>query len=132
MKQQRGVALIAAIFVIVVLGLAVVVMSVLAVRSSQQTTQSLLALRAEQAAASAIDYTTQRLVASAAKDCSVVPASLSLDAFSDYAITLGCSANNYNRPSDAATLLTITATVEFGTVNSSDYVWRQMHATVEF
>ncbi|MFT7291048.1 MAG: hypothetical protein ACI9D8_001504, partial [Reinekea sp.] len=44
---ERGVALIAAIFLVVIIGAGVVLLSILSVRNSQQTTQNLLQIRAQ-------------------------------------------------------------------------------------
>jgi len=131
LKKQKGVALIAAIFLVVVIGGAVVLLSVLSLRNSQQTTQNLLQFRAQAAANAALEFAVQSLVEGI--DCSnpALNGATNIPQFSDFTVTLSCASNNYNRPSQSITILNLSAIAQFGSPNAPDYVWTQIDATIE-
>lgn len=126
-KQQTGVALLAAIFLVVVFGAAAVMLAVIAVRGNQQTTQSLLNMRAQYSASAALEYAVQSLING--DDCADVDGTVSINAYSDFTVTLSCSLAQYG--STPINLYTLTSTAEFGVAGNADYVWFQQSATVE-
>jgi MSHA biogenesis protein MshP len=128
LSSQRGVALVAAIFLIVVIGLAVVVMSVLATRNTQQNTQSLLQMRAQSAAAAGLEYAAQNIVTTST--CTNV-SGLALNGLSGFSVDVSCVSNEYNRPSQKITLFRLRAIAEYGNVGNADYVWSELTSTVE-
>lgn len=131
-RQQQGIALIAAIFLVVVIGAAVVLLASLSSRNAEQTTQSLLQMRAQLAAQAALEYGVQRLVNDPANTawCTGNQA-VSIPAYADFVVALSCSSNQYNRPSQLINLFLLTSTATFGNANANDYVWTQLEATVE-
>lgn len=128
LSSQRGVALVAAIFLIVVIGLAVVVMSVLATRNTQQNTQSLLQMRAQSAAAAGLEYAAQTIVTTNA--CTSV-AGLNLAGLPGFSVDVSCVSNEYNRPSQKITLFEVSAIAEYGSPGDADYVWSELTSTIE-
>lgn len=127
-KRESGIALIAAIFLVVVIGAALVILATLSVRNSQQTTQNLLQARAYLSASAALEYAVQTIVETASCPTN---GPVSVPSYSDFSVNLNCSSNAYNRPSQEITLFELTATAEFGTVDSADYVWTEQKATIE-
>ncbi|MBU2863597.1 hypothetical protein KO489_07070 [Reinekea forsetii] len=126
--SQQGVALVAAIFLIVVLGLAVVVMSVLATRNSQQNTQSLLQMRAIAAASAALEHGAQNIVETGTCTSGT---GITLTALPGFSVNLRCSQSAHNRPSQRITLFRLTASAEYGSPNNADYVWTELASTIE-
>ena len=131
MKKQQGIALIAAIFLVVVIGAALALLATLSLRGSQQTTQNLLQARAQAAAQSAIEYGAQLLVNGTSCTGAELNTTMTLPAFANYIATLNCTQNIYNRPSQTISLFKLQVTVEYGTPNTADYVWTQTEATLE-
>lgn len=132
-KPQQGVALVAVIFLIVIIGAALVVMSRLSISSSVQVTQSLLQTRARQAASAGLEWATQQLVEQGATACSS-NTTVAVPAYSDYSVTVRCTEGEYNRPnppSQQVYLYRLTAEAAFGNMNDANYVWTQRNATVE-
>ncbi len=129
-SKQRGVALIAAIFLIVIVGAAVVLLAQLSLRNSQQTTQSLLHFRAEQAVNAAQEYAVQALVLGS--DCgSIASSNIAIPDYSGFTVQLSCTTQTYNRPSQLVTLINITTTAEYGTKGKADYTWTELNSTIE-
>jgi type II secretory pathway pseudopilin PulG len=133
-KKQQGVALIATIFLVVIIGALVVLLGTLSLRNTEQTTQSLLQIRAQQAVNSAQEYAVQSLIETDGASCASVlnNATLSIPEYSNYSVQLTCSSTDYNRPSQQITLYQLIATAEYGSVDDTDYVWTKLEATVEF
>lgn len=135
-KSQRGVALIAAIFLVVVIGAAVTLLAVLSSRNSQQTTQSLLLVRAQLAANAGLEATIQSIVLNPTTGlCATAPAettsTVSVPAYSDYLVTVTCQRVPYNRPSQEIFIYNLVGQAEFGSPNNADYVWAELTATIE-
>lgn len=128
-QNQQGIALIAALFLVVIIGAAVVLMAVLSIRNSQQTTQNLLQTRAVMAANAAIEYGAHSLVNGS--DCVTIAGTVNVPAFSDFSVTLTCADNSYNRTSQAITIFELSVVAEFGSEADADYVWTQTDATIE-
>ncbi|MEP4548323.1 MAG: hypothetical protein ABJ000_19250 [Saccharospirillum sp.] len=132
-KPQQGVALVAVIFLIVVIGAALVVISRLSISSSAQVTQNLLQSRARQAASAGLEWATQRLVEEGSGAC-VANTTVTVPAYSDYTVTVRCTEGRYNRPNPVAQrvyLYRLTAQAAFGNLNDANYVWTHRNATVE-
>ena len=131
MRNQRGIALIAAIFLVVVIGAALVLLATLSLRGSQQTTQNLLQMRANAAAQAAIDYGVQLLISGTNCSAPSLQGSVAVPAYADFTINLSCRQNNYNRTSQAISIIELSVVVEYGTADSPDYVWVNQKTTVE-
>ena len=137
-KHQSGIALIAAIFLVVVIGAALVLLATLSLRNSQQTTQNLLQTRSQLAANAGIEWIIQSLIVNgSAAPCASVTAppatatTLALAAYPSMTVIVSCDFTTFNRPSQLKTLYRITATAEFGTINEPDYAWAEVEATIE-
>jgi len=130
-SRQSGVALVAAIFLIVVIGGAVTLLASLAVRNTAQATQTLLSMRAQSAAQAGLEMAVQQLVES--ESCDLVTNSLTPAALPGFTVTINCDDDDadYGRPSQSFTLFSLTATASFGNPTDSDYVWTEINATVE-
>ena len=131
---ERGVALIAAIFLVVIIGAGVVLLSILSVRNSQQTTQNLLQIRAQLSVEAALEYGVQSLVQ--ADNCNTYDPSndvvLVIDAYPNFVIKLSCVQNNYvGPPSQIVSIMTLNTTAEWGSPDDADYVWAESEATIE-
>lgn len=131
-KQQSGVALVAVIFLVVVIGAALVVLARLSVQSNAQITQSLLKARAEQAASAGIEYAVQRLVESGspADVCSndLAGSTVDVPAYADFEVTLNCELSTYQQsnPASEVDLYQLTSDAEYGDVDDADYSWSRL------
>lgn len=130
--QQNGVALIAAIFLVVIIGAAVVLLAGLSVRNTGQTNQSLLQSRASLAVQAGIDATVQRLIVNSIDSwCDGSSQAVNVPTYSNFNVSVTCSAFEYNRPSQPVHLYNISATAEYGSQDSPDYVWVKNDVSVE-
>jgi MSHA biogenesis protein MshP len=127
-KKESGIALIAAIFLVVVIGAALVILATLSVRNSQQTTQNLLQARASLAASAALEYAVQTIVETGS--CPANP-TVNVPSYTEFTVSLACIENDYNRPSQSITVFELTASSEYGSPDSADYVWTEQKATIE-
>lgn len=127
MKQRHGFALIAAIFLLVVLGaLAFYLVSL----STTQRFTSLLAVqgaRAHFAAQAGLNWGAHRALTS--KACG----NLMVDAGNgpSFAVVVTCTSSTSTELDETVTLWRITATATLGTPARPDYVYRQMTMTVK-
>ena len=124
---QRGMALVAALFLMVVLA----VLGVVAVRLSsvQHHTVSLTlqAARAFHAAQSGIDYGAHRALAGACAPASFTFAEGGLDGFR---IDVDCTASSHGEGAGTTTVFALRAFASFGSYGSPDYVSRRIQATI--
>lgn len=127
--RQNGIALVAVIFLIVVIGAALAVMARLSVQSNAQITQSLLQARAKQAAAGGLEWGIQSIVEDQTCEASTT---VNLPAYPGYTVTVTCASGAYNRPSQSITLYRLTARAVTGAPGDADYVWTQLDMSVEF
>jgi len=133
-SAERGVALIAAIFLVVIIGAGVVLLSVLSVRNSQQTTQNLLQIRAHLSVDAALEFAVQSLEEGVT--CAVLNSSyadeLLIEGYPGFTTTLTCEQNNYiGPPANTTGILTLVATSISGSAAGADYVWARSEAAVE-
>jgi MSHA biogenesis protein MshP len=128
-NKQHGFALLASVFLIVVMGLAATFM--VRFSSTVQTGQGqlILAQRAKQAAVTGIEYG----IYTVAKDTCTPSTTLSMTEFSQFTVVVTCVANSYleGKVLGAITLYTVTATANYGVVGSPDHVWRQFTVRLE-
>jgi len=134
-SSQSGVALIAVIFIMLVIGGAIGMMMKFSNISQANFDQSIQLTRAELAAKSALSWGIYH--AKNDNDCSNVrlPDSstptdtMTLTAYPGFEMTVSCILNQYN---GNISIMQITATAQFGNNPSdNDYVWRSISATVE-
>ena len=131
-NRQQGVALVAVIFLIVVIGAALLVMARLSVQSNAQVTQSLLQARARQAAHAGIEWGVQTLQEMTNPDCSAFGGTVNVPAYSNYTVTVTCSVSTYNFTQQIQ-LFRLNATAELGSsASDADYVWTTLDTVVEY
>ncbi|MCJ8311706.1 MAG: hypothetical protein HRU38_04420 [Saccharospirillaceae bacterium] len=134
-SAQKGMALIAVIFIMVVIGSSISMMMKFSNINQAGFDQSLQMTRADLAAKSALAWGIYH--AKNDNDCSNarLPDSgnptdtMTLTAFTGFNMTVQCILNEYD---GAISIMKITATAEYGSnPSSNDYVWRSISATVE-
>lgn len=132
-NRQQGIALVAVVFLIVVIGAALIVMTRLSVQSNAQVTQSLLQARAKQAAQAGIEWGVQTLQEMTTPDCGPpFGGEINVPAYSNYTVTVTCTVSTYNFTQQIE-LFRLTATAQFGnSTNDVDYVWTTLDTVVEY
>lgn len=135
-KQQRGVALVAVIFLIVVIGAALVVLARLSTQSNAQITQSLLQARGKQAALAAAEFGIQRLVESGSPGtlCSGWSnTTVSVPAYAAFTVQISCSQSTYqdNNPSAQFELYRLVSEAQYGNLGDPDYTWVRLESAIE-
>ena len=129
-RRQRGVALVIALFVIVVLaGLGLFAMRV-GTGQQQSVNLDLLEARADAAAAAGIEFGANQ--AQRHGSCALAPPPLSLNqaALTGFSVQVWCTANTYLVSSVLYPVYTITATATRGVYGTPEYVSRQLIRTV--
>ena len=127
MRPERGFALVAALFVMVIVALVVATMSRLSVTQTASVDLALQQARAYQAARAGLEWGISR--AMAGQSCN---GSLSLDAFSVAIECANTAALDLPEEGRGGVLFyQLTATAESGLPGSADHAWRQLRATVE-
>ena len=128
-RQQRGFALIASVFLIIVLGLAAAFMVRLSGTIQTSQSHTILAQRAKQAANAGIEYGIYRVVwgADVAAQC---PAStlITLTSYSQFTVTVTCSVKTYV---GGDRFFTISSIAEYGAKGTQDYVVRKFETVLE-
>jgi MSHA biogenesis protein MshP len=129
-RRQRGVALIVALFVIIVLaGLGLFAMRV-GTGQQQSVTLDLLGARAAAAAAAGTEYGANQ--ARLHGNCAAAPPPLSLTqgALNGFSVQVSCVSNTYTVNSMPHQVYAITATATLGTYGTIGYVSRQATKTI--
>jgi len=131
---ERGVALIAAIFLVVIIGAGVVLLSVLSVRNSQQTTQNLLQIRAQLSVDAVLEFAVQSLVegVSCVSLNNDYALSINIEGYPGFETRLTCVQSDYiGPPASTTSIRTLVADSEWGGSEDPDYVWARSEATIE-
>jgi MSHA biogenesis protein MshP len=125
---QRGVALIAAIFLLVVLGGLAVYAVRIGVLQRQTVTASLRASQAFHAAKSGISWGAQRAVSSGA--CASGTLNLTEAGTSGFTVTVQCTQTVHTEGSATLNIYVIDALAEAGLYGGQDYVSRRLQVKV--
>lgn len=130
MRPERGFALVAALFLMVVIALVVATMSRLAVNQSADGNLALQQARAYQAARAGLEWGINRVRATGS--CASGNVSMAGGNLSDFNVSLSCSQRDYTDEAGAAfSLFRLEATAANGSPGSQvDYAWRRLTATV--
>lgn len=130
MRPERGFALVAALFLIVVIALVVATMSRLAVNQQADGNLALQQARAYQAARAGLEWGINRVRATAS--CASGSVSMAGGNLSDFSVSLICSRLDYTGDDGAAlSLFRLEATAANGAPGDRvDYAWRRLTATV--
>ncbi len=127
-NRQRGIALMAALFLLVVLaalGLVAVKLSVVQHHTVSLTLQS---ARAFQAAQSAIEYGAYRALV--AGSCAPVVFTYSEGGLAGFNVSVTCSSTAHGEGAGVTNVFALRAFASFGVYGSPDYVSRRIQATV--
>lgn len=130
MRPERGFALVAALFLIVVIALVVATMSRLAVNQQADGNLALQQARAYQAARAGLEWGINRVRATAS--CPSGSVDMSGGNLAAFTVTLTCSRRDYTGDDGAAlSLFRLEATAANGAPGGRvDYAWRRLTATV--
>ncbi|WP_437880153.1 pilus assembly PilX family protein [Pseudomonas sp. LRF_L74] len=124
--RQRGFGLVAAMFLIIIVAAAIVLMSRLNVTQSATASLAIQQARAYQSARAGLEWGINRALAS--QTCS---GSFSLDGFTIGVTCAVTSAGAIAEENKTVTFSQITATAEYGAANTPDYAYRQLTTVVE-
>ena len=131
-KCQRGFALPAAIFIVVVLGFLGVMMVTLGGMERATASTAAQAARAYQAAHAGIEWGVYHAVPlSGASSCAAsTPFTLSVSGLNGFAVTVQCAVTQHRERGNDINVYTITAIATSGVFGNSDYVARTLNVTV--
>jgi MSHA biogenesis protein MshP len=140
MRPERGFALVGAIFLLVVIALAVAAMGRLAVVQTGSSDLELQQARAYQAARAGLEWGLYQLLEDGV-DCPSGPVDLSGSGLAEFSVQLGCvklpcatevCAQTYtNENGQPINLYRLTATAQNSPAERADYAWRRLELTVE-
>lgn len=129
--RQRGFALVAAMFVMIIIALVIVAMTRLAVNQHGTNSLAIQQARAYQAARAGLEWGITRAVAGNCATSSTV--SMVGSNLSEFTVSLNCASLGYSDENGTAlSIYTLTATAQNGAPGSrSDYAFRRLTAKVE-
>lgn len=130
MRPERGFALVAALFVMVVIGLAVAAMSRLSVTQTASVDLLLQQARAYQAARAGLEWGVARVLGTIPPGCRETEVEFMVDAAN---VTVSVECPNLSPPPlpEEGTFYHLKAKAEVGELGSPDYAWRQIETVVE-
>ena len=142
MRPERGFALVAALFVMVIIAVVVATMSRLSVTQNSSLDLAVQQARAYQAARAGLEWGLHQLMLeSNAGVCPVGNVSLAGSGLDDFSVSVACvklpcatptCAQTYSEGTRAFNLYRLTATAANGSPDSRvDYAWRRLEVTVE-
>ena len=127
-NSQRGFALIAAIFLLIVLALASSMMVNLSGVQRRTSAFSLLGDRAYHAAASGVEWGIYQALASGCPGTTTL--NLSEGGLKGFDVEVSCSSSSHDEGSATTTTYVIEAVAEYGSYGDQDYVKRRMRSVV--
>lgn len=130
MRPERGFALVAALFLMVIIALVVATMSRLAVNQSADGDLALQQARAYQAAQAALEWGINRVRRTGS--CPAAAPSLAGGNLADFTVTLACKVRSYtDEGGQPLSLFALEASADNGAPDGRvDYAWRRLTATV--
>lgn len=130
MRPERGFALVAALFLMVIIALVVATMSRLSVNQHVAGDLALQQARAYQAARAGLEWGINRVRASGT--CASGSVGMAGGNLSEFVVTLSCSRRDYvDDEGGALSLFRLDAVASNGTPDGRvDYAWRRLTATV--
>lgn len=129
-RSERGFALVAALFVMVVIAAVVVAMARLSANQHGSNSLAIQQVRAYQAARAGLEWGIAR--ATAASCAANQTVSLAGSNLAEFSVQVGCTATPYVESGSNLTIYRLTATAQNGTPAARpDYAYRQLTATVE-
>lgn len=143
MRPERGFALVAALFVMVVIAAVVATMSRLSVTQNTSLDLAVQQVRAYQAARAGLEWGLHQLLleSNVAGVCPQGSVSMAGSGLADFSVNLACiklpcttatCAQSYTEGSRTFNLYRLTATASNGSPDSRvDYAWRRLEVTVE-
>jgi len=127
-------ALIAVVFIMVIMSAAVLMMSRLADMQSAERTLDLLGARAQSAAQSGLNWAIGDLASD--NTCPTSPSTLTMDAESDLAgftVVVTCASRSHNQGLDTVEMFDLTAQASSASLaDTSEFVFRRVSAVYEF
>ncbi|HVY23963.1 MAG TPA: hypothetical protein VG962_11495 [Steroidobacteraceae bacterium] len=136
MQSKNGFALVAALFLIIVLAALGLFATKIAGTQEQSIDLELLGARAQAAANSGIEYAANRALMHN-KNCVNTTLNLNQAALQGFVVTIGCTRSNHTMTGSAPTCngnncqaYELTATATYGTYGTANYVSRQQRRTV--
>lgn len=124
-ERQSGFALVAAVFLIIVLALAASFMVRFAGSAYGTQAQQVLTNRARQAAMAAVEYGVSRVAEASVCNPSTT---ITITAYTQFSTVVTCETDNYL---GGITIYRISGSASFGQLGQPEYIWRQYHAAVE-
>lgn len=130
MRPERGFALVAALFLMVIVALVVATMGRLSVNQNVASDLALQQARAYQAARAGLEWGIHGVRASGA--CVSGAVGMAGGNLREFTVSLSCSRRDYTDEAGAAlSLFRLEATASNGTPDRrADYAWRRLNATV--
>jgi MSHA biogenesis protein MshP len=132
--QQAGFALVAAMFVMIIIALVIAAMMRMAGNQHGTNSLAIQQARAYQAARAGLDWAiTQAAPLVGAGSCvGSAPVNLAGSNLSEFTVTVTCTANAYNENGTALNIYRLTATAQNGAPGSRpDYAFRALNAAVQ-
>jgi MSHA biogenesis protein MshP len=120
----------AALAILVVLGAAGGVMLRLTSLQQSGSSAAILGTRANWAARSGIDWAIHRAVSTGGCPAPASTLNLSEGALSGFSVVVTCSATTHREGSLVRTSLVIESVAQYGTAGSTDYVFRDVRASI--
>lgn len=138
-KRQRGFALVAAIFIVVVLALLGIMMATIGGMQRATAAAATQGARAYHAARSGIEWATFQTVAPTGpnQSCAVlvpIPPSVSFaltaNGLNGFTVSVQCTESLHREHGGDIRVVVLTSTASFGTFDAADYVSRRIQVTV--
>ena len=136
-NQQRGFALVAAIFIVVVLAMLGIMMVTIGGMERATASAAVQGARAFYAARSGVEWGTFGALNNTAPTCGAAPSTpttntfnLAVTGLNGFTVSVVCSYTTHRERSDTYNVYVITATATSGGFGDADHVSRTLHATV--
>lgn len=134
-RRAQGMALIAVIFIMIVMSGAVLMMSRLADMQAAERTMDVMAARANSAAKSGLRWGVKEIQDVNSGSCPFTNETFTLDGESDlggFVVTVTCSPVAYTEGIDTVTLYDLVSEARFSAIDTTgEYVFRRLTAVVE-
>lgn len=136
-KHERGFALVAAVFIVVVLALLGIMIVTIGGMERATASAAVQGARAFYAARSGIEWGTFGALTNTVPTCGALPStpttntfSLTVNGLNGYTVTVVCSYTTHRERSDTYNVYVINSTATSGNFGDADYVSRTLQVTV--
>lgn len=130
-NNQRGMALMTMIFIMVIMGSALTFMAKLSQQQTSTNNMALIGARAKWAAMAGLNWAAYKISQAAVCPTPPSPFKLSEKDLNNFTLTVTCTKTNYAEGAGSVDIFLVISRAEYGALGQPDYAFRELEVVME-